>query len=680
MTVPNDDKNKSVAELMKELEEKEALLRNAENAIREKDLIIAELKSEKTEETSQSLEHKYKTLTEISLDGIIVLQGMRIKYANLELFELLNVSSEEDLLGQNLDTFIAPESADVVFEIERSLKYMGDRPRKHEFIALRKDGTRFYAEMHLVIVAYMGEIETLGLIRDITKLKMTEIALRKAKDEAEAANRVKSEFLANISHEIRTPLNAVMAYVNLLGITDIDSTQREYIQAIELAGRDLLTLITDILDLSKIEAGAMEIQMHPVNIMMILNEIQRIYSIEAKEKGLEFILEKNKDLPAGLLLDQVRLRQVLLNLIGNAVKFTHEGFVKIYIDCEAVSGGMSKFDLIIKIGDSGIGIEEDQLERIFESFVQKDGQDTRKYGGTGLGLAISKRLVKMMNGEILVESNPGKGSVFTVKLDDVQVAVIQERRKRARFEQSSSYVFEKAKVLIVEDIEVNRHLIKTILRNSGLEFIEAENGKIAQTKAFESHPDIIIMDVRMPVMDGFEATRLLKAQKEFKDIPIIAVAASDTKDQREKAKEAGCADFLSKPVIPSVLLDTLAEYLPHTKTAVEEVTEEDSSALAKLNIENLTDDEKLALNTALEKLNDDFMDTWKELNVTMVLDEIQQFGENMEKFGREKGLCELEKWGTKITKFAKYFQIKELWESFPEFPSLINSLKNAVGK
>ncbi|EDN71454.1 sensory box histidine kinase/response regulator [Beggiatoa sp. PS] len=292
-----------------------------------------------------------------------------------------------------------------------------------ETVHQRKDGTEFPVENFLQSLKFDEGYLLISSARDITEHKQAEIALIQAKEQADSANRAKSEFLANMSHEIRTPMNAVIGFSDILASKVTDKKQKTYLDSIQTAGKSLLTLINDILDLSKIEAGRLDIQYEPVNLQLIFTELQQIFSLKMAEKNLEFILETDETLPPVLFLDETRLRQMLLNLMGNAIKFTDSGYIKLCANKGSTENDHSQVDLILAVEDSGIGIPAEQQALIFESFRQQDGQSTRQYGGTGLGLAITKRLVEMMNGHITVESHPGKGSRFEIALHEVKVAV-----------------------------------------------------------------------------------------------------------------------------------------------------------------------------------------------------------------------------------------------------------------
>jgi signal transduction histidine kinase len=389
--------------------------------------------------------------------------------------------------------------------------------------------------------------------------------LEKSKDAAEAANRAKSEFIACMSHEIRTPMNAILGFSHLLEPLLIDKVQTSYLDAVQVAGKSLLTLINDILDLSKIEAGQLNIQYEAINPQVIFEEIKQIFVPEMTNKNINFIVDIDKQLPPALLLDEVRLRQVLFNLIGNAIKFTEKGDIKFSI--HQLDKEEQKVDLIISVTDTGIGIPEDQHEKIFELFEQQESQSTRKYGGTGLGLAITKRLVKMMNGQITVQSTIGKGSVFEITLRDVQIPVIEEAKTEPPEEIFSlkNISFEKTYVLVVDDVKFNRILIREQLIQVNLDIIEAENGQEALTLTEKYQPALILMDIRMPEMDGYEATRKLKENPNMKDIPVIALTASVAPETIQNIMTLGFDGYLSKPVNSHDLLKEFSHYLKYER-------------------------------------------------------------------------------------------------------------------
>ena len=376
---------------------------------------------------------------------------------------------------------------------------------------------------------------------------------QRAEEVAKTANRAKSEFLANMSHELRTPLNGILGYTQIF---QKDKTltvqQKNGINIIHQCGEHLLTLINDILDLSKIEARKMELYPTEFHLSVFLEGIAEICRIRAQQKGIPLIYQTLSPLPKLIQADEKRLRQVLINLLSNAVKFTEKGSITFQI-------GYQQEKLRFQVEDTGIGIAQDQLEEIFLPF-QQVGEQSRKTEGTGLGLAISRQLVQMMGGELKVKSTLGKGSVFWFDLD---LAEIFQKSDVKRIDEGNiiGFIEPRRKVLVVDDKWVNRSVLMNLLEPLGFEVTEATNGLDALDKAREFKPDVILMDLVMSVMDGFEATRRLRMVPDFKDVVVIAVSASVFDLDRKQSREVGCDDFLPKPIQKAELLETLRVYL-----------------------------------------------------------------------------------------------------------------------
>jgi signal transduction histidine kinase/ligand-binding sensor domain-containing protein/CheY-like chemotaxis protein len=385
--------------------------------------------------------------------------------------------------------------------------------------------------------------------------------LKEAKDAAEKANRAKSEFLANMSHEIRTPMNAILGFTELLDMEITDPQLKEFLDAISSSGETLLEIINDILDLSRIEAGKMELEYEAVNPGAILKEVKNIFATNVKAKNLDFFLEVDPDLPESLFLDSLRLRQVFFNLVGNAVKFTEKGYVKVSAHKAGEGTDPGGINIVFVVEDTGIGIPEKQQKSIFEAFQQQKGQSAVKYGGTGLGLTITRRLVEMMGGSITVQSKTGKGSTFTITLNNVDTPSLMDDTGSFTTPDVKDAAFKKAAILVVDDKELNRRLLIQFLAAYKFDIIEAANGKEAVEKTRLHRPGLVLMDVIMPVMDGIEATRILKKDKDLKKIPVIIITASALKEEEPGIEQAGADGHLNKPVRRSELINELKRFL-----------------------------------------------------------------------------------------------------------------------
>ncbi len=380
--------------------------------------------------------------------------------------------------------------------------------------------------------------------------------------EAVRAEHSKSQFLANMSHEIRTPMNAIIGFSQVLAEENLTTQQKEFVEIIQDSGENLLKLIDDILDLSKIEAGKVYIEIADCSLDKMLTRIESMIRLNTEEKGLEFQVAKSTSLPEVIRTDSVRLRQCLINLASNAVKFTQEGHV--YINASLEQGNDGDF-IRFDVEDTGIGIPAKRQQAIFESFTQVDGSTTRKFGGTGLGLAITKRLTRLLGGNLSLTSKEGEGSVFTLKIP----AGVEARQEVAPDQQdpeeeTTVETDKKSKfsghVLVAEDIPTNRKLLAMLLENMGFAVAIAEDGQQAVDKALAESFDMILMDMQMPNLNGYEATKILR--KKGIKAPIIAVTAHAMRGDDRKCIQSGCDDYLSKPIDRNKLLDMICEYLP----------------------------------------------------------------------------------------------------------------------
>ena len=394
------------------------------------------------------------------------------------------------------------------------------------------------------------------------QLKHQEKDLISARYAAEAANAAKSEFLANMSHEIRTPMNAVLGFAELLDAIITDKIQKSYLRTIRSSGQHLISLINNILDLTKIASGRLELHPEPLQLHNLLNDVKEMLDQKATLKNIQLIVDCKKGGREYLMLDEIRLRQVLINLVNNSIKFTKQGFVRICAVQECTGTRHDKIDLRISVEDSGVGIAKEYQETIFDTFTQGDNRFTRAYGGVGLGLAISRSLIQQMNGKITVKSQEGVGSTFTVALHDVALHLRREELANAQQDAADALHFKRANILVVDDNRVNSKLLTTLLHAVGLQTVVAENGQQAVLMAAERPPDLILMDIRMPVMDGIEAVKQIRQKPPPLDtVPVIAVTADVRFVEDERLKNLGFNGFFLKPVQSKVLVKTLSKFL-----------------------------------------------------------------------------------------------------------------------
>lgn len=394
--------------------------------------------------------------------------------------------------------------------------------------------------------------------------------LEKAMQAALAANHTKTEFLANMSHELRTPMNGLLGMLEVTLDSGLAGEQRDQLETAQRCAHSLLALLNDILDLSKIEAGKMLLEKIPFNVRTVIDDCVKSQAASAAQKLIDLRFEADASMPSDVLGDPLRLRQIVANLLSNAIKFTDRGSIRVRSSSAPGAGG--RVDMKLEFIDTGTGIAADKLDSIFEKFTQADGSITRKHGGTGLGLAITRRLTELHGGEIHVESEPGKGSTFSVRLpyelarqpspaaDPVKDTIVE----------SAPIPHAGARLLLVEDNIVNQKVVLAVLRKKGYRIDVANDGREALTRleGAEAAYQLVLMDVQMPVLDGLEATRTIRRDTRWTELPIIAMTAHAMNGDRERCLKAGMDAYISKPVQPAHLISTIEEYLSGARRRV----------------------------------------------------------------------------------------------------------------
>ena len=502
-------------------------------------------------------EQRYRRLVELSPNAIGVYREGKILYVNEALKELLGASSAVELEGRSLLDFASPEHRK---DLQRRLDQAGNL--RQETVLLeqrlsRLDGSTVDVEFTALPFVYEGHAAVQVIARDITERKRVETTILRAREQAESASRAKSEFLANMSHEIRTPINGVLGMLDLMLGTKLAPEQREYMNLAKRSAASLLELLNDMLDLSKVEAGKLELCQEQFSIRGCVDLAVGTLAVRAREKGLDLTSTIDSSVPVQLIGDHTRLRQVVLNLLGNAIKFTDTGGVSVRVQAEDETA--SEITLHFRVKDTGIGIADREKERIFETFRQADGSTTRRHGGTGLGLAISARLTALMNGRIWVDSKIGEGSIFhfTVRLTKVlepagePAADAGDLSRLVRSLGDHASTGSGLRLLLAEDNLVNQKLTTELLKKLGHEVTVVSNGAEAVSAVRKHDFDAVLMDVQMPVMDGIEATGAIRAASQFgggRRLPIIAITAHAMKGDEDRCRQAGMDDYLSKPM------------------------------------------------------------------------------------------------------------------------------------
>ena len=647
------------------------------------------LRLRESQEALLRTEEKYRGIVQNAIEGIFQSTPGRGRYltVNPSMAQILGYGSETELIVTVKDIagelFVDPEAHRL---FSRALEERG-QITGFQTQFYRKDGGIVWVSISARAVrdADGAVLFHEGFFVDVTERREMEKA-ELEREAAEAANQAKSDFLAKVSHEIRTPMNAILGFTDLLTARTQNPQNQDYLNIISASGKSLLCLINDILDLSKIEAGKMEIHRQAVDLHRLFSEVRETFSLSLAQKNLVFFIEIDTDLPECMLLDDNRLRQVLFNLIGNAVKFTDEGMIRLSAWPDEI-GTDGSFDLMIRVADTGVGIPAEEQQRVFESFHQSAGQDARHYGGTGLGLTISKNLVEMMNGTIAIRSDSEKGCTFDIRLRQVSPAEPVECNgppqppTAAPIPPAASVpawdghlptpCLAGTTILLADDLSLNRDLVKAYLEPSGIRILEAEDGAAACQAARKERPAAILLDIFMPNMDGFQTLRLLRTDERTAAIPVIAVTATGMKNDIERITASGFNDYLIQPFTRQELISTLLRYLA-PKVAARPPVPATQEVAAGMPAATLTQSQ---WSRVLRCLEDELTPLWQAARHQQRIREIQKLADGLDNLGTEHQLAEIRAYARQLHEGLERFDVERIQHLLEAFPGLIMALK-----
>jgi PAS domain S-box-containing protein len=619
----------------------------------------------------------FRMMIESSPDGIMIGIDKKLVDCNKAALDLLGFENKQQVIDSKLTDLIGvtqPDGTDSITLIKNMVaRCEQDRYVRYEILVRDRSNETFWIDVIMVPVKYYQQDGIYIIWRDISKQVKLTHELLQAHAQADEANKAKSDFLANMSHEIRTPMNAILGFTDLLYDQVDNPKHKSFIKTIKVAGNSLLSLINDILDLSKIEAGKFKLHKVEVNPFDLFNEICQIFSVNIHNKDLGFEIYIDPDIPAHIELDPLHIRQILFNLLGNALKFTEHGQITFRAKANKIDKEQLKLCLVLEVEDTGIGIKTNQHSIIFDVFEQQKGQDKNKYKGTGLGLSICTKLIENMHGTITVSSEIDKGSCFTVRLPDIKILSTKNDDDKHLVKLHNPNVekisFNKASILITDDIAYNRELIIQMFADTNVEILSAENGLQAVNLVKTTAIDLIIMDIRMPVMDGYEASHLI--HKINPKIPIIALTAS-TLESNDNYDATLFSAYIRKPIQKHDLFETLIKFLPY----------HDNLKLAKpINTVSSQDNyDSIILHKLIVLLEDSASKLWQSANRSNHFNDIKRFARELESIHKTVALTQLQKYITQLNKNIEIYDITGIQHSLEQFPLLKQEIIDIIAR
>lgn len=570
--------------------------------------------------------------------------------------EFLNATYTEDLeMVKQFFTRIVAEGTEKSYD----LKYR----------VVSKSGRMYYVRTIVEVVYLLGNPKQLyGTIQDISEQALLEISLASAKEAAEDHILAKDIFFTNISHEMRTPLNAIIGYSDILFQVTSEKHMLEYIRSIKSSSESLLSLIEDIIYISKVDGKKIRIIEEEINLNKVFVEVYELFKFQFEEKGINFTIDVNDSVPEIIYIDKARLKQILVNLTNNALKFTENGYVNIAAFAKQ-SKGHNKIELNIFVEDTGIGIAEKDYHKIFESFRQIDEKDKRNFEGLGIGLYITKKNIEMLGGTIEVESAPDIGSVFIISFPQLKAATAIDTKNEKTFQYTSQLTFKKAKLLIADDRDFNRKILISLLKKFDFTIIEVDNGKDAVSISEKNKPDIIIMDLAMPVQDGYEATKLIRNKPKIKNTPIIAYVSLENKPSDEKLKNIGFNGFLTKPVSFTHLLEILTMHLKNKITKQQIIVDNEQLVFEK-KAEYLFQNIKM-----IHLIKKSLAPQWETLLEKRTIKNQKQFAENLVSFGKVNKQKFINQLGNELLQSLEIYDVDETKHLMNKIDSLFRRIQ-----
>ena len=655
---------------------------------------LEEKVKERTLEIVRS-EQKYRSIVENALVGVFYTRvNGQIDFVNKAFARMLEYDSVDEMMKAGPIT----QYYEDINQRENLVSILKEKGQvdQYETIMKTSKGNR----IHVALSTHLDGDLISGIFMDITQLKQAELKIReintglekrvidrthelqkeveerkkaeadmqKSKEIAEEATRAKSLFLANMSHEIRTPMNALLGFTEILSRRISDPVQLNYLESMKKSGNALLALINDLLDLSKAEAQKLELSPETVNIRYVLSDIKEILLNGAEQKNIKLSCEVAEDVPGDFFIDELRIRQVLMNLAGNAIKFTNKGHVK--ISAYASNIRAKKADLILEVEDTGRGIPKIFHDKIFNLFEQQSGEISKAYGGTGMGLSISSQIVSLMNGHIDLESEEGKGSTFKVVLPGISRTGKTNGTNKSKSNGNGGVVqFEPACILIADDASDNLLVLGELLKGYSFKVLEAENGKEALKKIEQNKVDLVLTDVRMPVMDGLTLVKKIRENKKWAQTPVVSLSASDSKYETKNYKVNGFDAFLRKPVSYLEIEKTLKKFLKYS--VLKKKTLADEKCISESTLKNA---EKI-----FKEIEEDILPVHKSLLKIRPRKKVAEMASGLIKIGEKFKSPEVEEYGNSLEIANKNFQVaieRDLIEKFlPWYENLVSKCK-----